>query len=536
MTRLLPLCLLALACTERQSELHDHFSVESPTERSRVLRAPGTFVRVGVMMDAHAPDAIELRTSTDGVTWTAWQAPTLVFDEGGSYAGHVDAPAGSTHFEYRLSDPARPPSWLLLEDVESLGEPSAPLEPVTAPGPGPAGVATRRDALAAFPTVLPRSAWGARAPTCRSLTNPYRMVVHHTASPTNDSMTPEQRLRQTQAYHMDTRGYCDIAYNFLMSRDARVWEGRGDGVLGGHTLNQNAGNMALCLIGTYTSDRLTPQQECAAAGWMAWQSSRHGIALTRTNIKGHREWGATACPGDQVFARLDALVQQAATSCAGQEPPKPAWGGAFVAQSFPGAHEGAVTLEQGATVDGWFDLRNTGTQGWTTAATRLAPTPRDQASPLADPSWLSPARVGPVTAATAPGAVGRFAVRLKGNTVGSFTQTFGLLQEGVAWFADHGGPADSFITVRVEVVPRREVDAGTPPVDAGTPPAVDAGTVGEPDAGVLAPEQPVVLEALAEGVASLPAPMAVEGGCGCGAVGGQLVLALAALALRRRRR
>lgn len=513
MRTVLPLCLLALACTERRGELHDPLTLTAPAA-GRVTQAPGAFVRVGLMMDAHAPDAVEVRTSQDGVTWTPWQAPTIVFAEGGAFAGHVDAPAGSTHYEYRLKDPTRPPGWLQLEDIDALGEPSLPLE-APAAAPRPATVGARRDALAPFPTILPRSAWGARAPTCRSLTTPYRMVVHHTASPTNDSMTPEQRLRQTQAYHMDTRGYCDIAYNFLMSRDARVWEGRGDGVLGGHTLNQNAGNMALCLIGTYTTDTLTPQQECAAAGWMAWQSSLHGVALNRTNIKGHREWGSTECPGQKVFDRLDALVQQAATTCEGLTPPQPEWAATFVGQSFIAAHEGVVTLEEGATVDGWFELRNTGTATWTPALTRLAPTPRDQPSPLADASWLSPSRVGGVAASTVTNAVGRFPVRLRGTAVGAFTQTFGLVQEGVAWFADHGGPADTFLTVRVEVVARTTPDAGTPPTPE--------------------PPQPIVAPALAEGTVSLPATREAQGGCGCASLDAGLAVGLAALALRRRR-
>jgi hypothetical protein len=526
--RAVTLSLLFLcACSERRAELHNHALAPAPG----VTVAPSTFVRVGLMMDAHAPDAIELRTSADGVSWTPWQLPTVVFAEGGAYAGHLDAPPGSTHFEYRLTDPSRPPTWLQLEDIDALGEPSEPLPELPAAPAQTLGV--RRDALAAFPSILPRSAWAARAPTCRSLTNPYRMVVHHTASPTNDSMTPEQRLRQTQAYHMDSRGYCDIAYNFLMSRDARVWEGRGDGVLGGHTLNQNAGNMALCIIGTYTTDTLTPQQECAAAGWMAWQSSLHGIALNRTNIKGHREWGSTECPGQRVFDRLGALVQQASTSCAGTPPPAPPWAAAFVGQSFVGAHLGAVTLELGSTVDGWFELRNTGTATWSPGLTRLAPTPRDQASPLADPSWLSPSRVGGVSATTAPNAVGRFNVRLRGNALGTFTQTFGLVHEGVAWFADQGGPSDTFITVRVQVVPPGSADAGVGPSDAGA--QLDDAGVATEDAGVdvEAPE-PVIIESLPDGTVTLEAPMTAHGGCGCSALDGGLLGAAVLVVLRRR--
>ncbi len=531
---------LIAACADRRKEPDDAVSIPSPVELSGMTHAHGPFVRVGVMMDAHGPDAIQLRTSVDGLAWTPWQSLTIVFAEGEAFAGHVDAPPGSMHFEYRITDPSRPPSWLHVEDIEALGEPSLPLEPEPAPVAAPLPVVGKRlDALAPFPMILPRAAWMARAPTCRSLTNPYRLVVHHTASPTNDTFTPEARLRQTQAFHMDTRGYCDIAYNFLMSRDARVWEGRGDGVLGGHTLNQNGGNMALCIIGTYTTDTLTPQQSCGVAGWMAWQSSLHGITLNRTNIKGHREWGSTACPGDTVFAQLDTLVMQAATTCAGVTPPRPEWGAAFVGQSFPDAQLAPIRLQLGDTLDGWFELRNSGTRGWTTTATRLAPTPRDQPSALADSSWLSPTRAAGAPAATATGQVARFAVRLRGNTLGSFTQTFGMLQEGVVWFADQGGPADTFMRVRVDVVPRS--DAGVPLMDAGVA-QVDAG-VTEPDAGLEEPvdaglepmdveREPVSVPAYRDGTATL----AAASGCGCLSIEGPAVFALAALGFGRRRR
>jgi hypothetical protein len=529
------LCLLP-ACAERRTELDDGLLIQSPAPASAINRSHGAFVRVGVMMNADRSDALELRTSIDGVTWTDWQPLTIVFAEGEAFAGHVDAPFGSRHFEHRFTDPNRPPRWLLVEDIEAIGEPSVLLEPELEVPPREPGVGRRVDALAPFPTILPRSAWGARAPTCRSLTSPYRMVVHHTASPTNDPSPAEVQLRQTQAYHMDSRGYCDVAYNFLMSRDARVWEGRGDGVLGGHTLNQNAGNMALCIIGTYTTDTLTPQQACAAAGWMAWQSTRHGIALNRTNIKGHREWGSTACPGNTVFAQLDALVNQAATTCAGVTPPRPDWAAEFVAQSLPLAST-TIRLELGETRDGWFDLRNSGARSWTTTATRLAPTPRDRASALADSSWLSPTRVSNVDAATATGQVGRFRIRVRGNTLGTFSQTFGLVHETVAWFSDHGGPPDSQLQLRVEVVPRTDAgrrdagvqapDAGVPELDAGLP-QLDAGA-GEPDGGgeVDLEGEPVA----ALGTADLPAAK----GCGCDGTGAPAVILFAGLLFGRRR-
>ena len=134
----------------------------------------------------------------------------------------------------------------------------------------------------------------------------------------------------------------------------------------------------------------------------------------------------------------------------------PRYSGAFVAQSFPPSQDPPIELASGESVEGWFDLLNIGTASWSTA-TKLAPIPRDQPSPLADASWPAPHRAAHVLADTPPGAVGRFAVTLRGGEPGEHVQHFGLVEEGVTWFADAtlgGGPPDDFITVRVDVAPR----------------------------------------------------------------------------------
>ncbi|MCA2977606.1 MAG: N-acetylmuramoyl-L-alanine amidase [Myxococcaceae bacterium] len=495
MKRAVSLLLLAAACQPAAPEPLDHsepfavFSPESLAERltgdgrTGPFELSGPTLRVGVLWDAVGPSSLEGRFSNDGRSFGPWHPLTVVFDETRSHAGHLDVPWGSTSLQLRVQGEV---SFLSLEEIHELGEPdAAPLEPLPP-------VARARQALAPFPTILSRAAWGARAPTCSSPTTPSRAAIHHSVSPTNDATPAEQRLRQIQAFHMDSRGYCDVGYNFLMTRDARVWTGRGATVLGGHAANANGGNVGICVVGTYTTDQPTTQQMCAGAGFLAWLHATYNVPLNRTAMKGHREYGQTACPGDALFGRLNELVMLASNGCGGP-PPTPAWRAEFVSQSFPGAHVGAVTLTQGDFVDGFVELRNTGTQTWTTAATRLAPTPRDQPSPLGASTWLTSNRVSGPPANTPPGQVARFPARLQGNSVGAFTQTFGLLHENTAWFSDpgQGGPADTFITVRVNVVPRPPPppppDAGSA-ADAGAPPPVDAGSMTPPpDAGPTTP-------------------------------------------------
>ena len=46
-------------------------------------------------------------------------------------------------------------------------------------------------------------------------------------------------------------GYKDIGYSFLVGQDARIYEGRGWGVVGGHTEGNNTDAYGVAFIGDY---------------------------------------------------------------------------------------------------------------------------------------------------------------------------------------------------------------------------------------------------------------------------------------------
>ena len=54
-------------------------------------------------------------------------------------------------------------------------------------------------------------------------------------------------------------GWNDIAYNFLVCEDGRVYEGRGWTTEGAHTLGYNAVSLGVCIIGDYTSRLPAPE-------------------------------------------------------------------------------------------------------------------------------------------------------------------------------------------------------------------------------------------------------------------------------------
>lgn len=140
--------------------------------------------------------------------------------------------------------------------------------------------------------------------------------------------------------------------------------------------------------------------------------------------------------------------------------PAPIWAGEPKGQSFPLASEAPMELCVGRTLAGHMRVKNVGNQTWDDTV-KLAPTPRDVASPLAAGSWLSPHRITGPDEPTPPGQEARFSFEIAGTEEGVVDQTFGLVAEGVAWFADEGGPPDDYLQLIVQVVRCDD----SPPVD-----------------------------------------------------------------------
>ncbi|MFN7132949.1 MAG: carboxypeptidase regulatory-like domain-containing protein, partial [Myxococcales bacterium] len=167
--------------------------------------------------------------------------------------------------------------------------------------------------LAADNVAVLRSAWGARAASCTTRHRPDRMSVHHTVTPNNDTASMPARMRQIQSFHMDSRGYCDVGYHFLVGQDGKVYQGRVETFLGAHVGGANTNNAGTSFIGTFTSLRAPQTMLDAGARIIRAIGREYGIALNRDRIKGHRQQGTTAttCPGDALYGQLETLVELA---------------------------------------------------------------------------------------------------------------------------------------------------------------------------------------------------------------------------------
>ncbi len=156
------------------------------------------------------------------------------------------------------------------------------------------------------------------APTLRAI------VVHHTV--TTNAYSQGQVpgiIAGIRDYHVNTRGWCDIGYNFLIDRFGGIWEGRYQSLdqlpIGGHSQGVNAGTVGIALLGTHGSSAPTSASAAALRSMAEWELGRFGVdpdgttylynAATGSGVKlsegwvevpavvGHRDLVFTDCPG-----------------------------------------------------------------------------------------------------------------------------------------------------------------------------------------------------------------------------------------------
>jgi hypothetical protein len=201
------------------------------------------------------------------------------------------------------------------------------------------------EAAPATPDIVTRGEWGAdesvkrTTGTCTRVFYPVQQLfVHHTAG-TNDDPHPRATMRAIYQFHVQQRGWCDVGYNFVISPDGTIFEGRwarkyapwethnsentrGHAVAGAHVAEFNSGSVGVSMMGNFSQMPLPPAARRSLAELLAWEADRHDIPPTGRHtyrnpttsvrkrlphIAGHRDAGQTDCPGSHLYSALPAV-------------------------------------------------------------------------------------------------------------------------------------------------------------------------------------------------------------------------------------
>ncbi len=287
-----------------------HRGEETVTHRSAVITAPAKFDAVGLAGELRP---VEIRARPAGGAWTEW------IEVGGGDPLYVVGGADESQLRTRGW---RPQGRLHYVDVT--------VSPGASPASGKRG--TQR------PSMISRSGWGANG-ACEPRTSPSygsvrAIAVHHTVT-SNSYSRAESRgiVLAICRFHRNGNGWNDIGYSALVDRFGRLFEGRAGGpflpVIGAHAQGYNAQTAGISIIGDHST--VAPEGSAIAglARYIAFRLDRLGFrahgTTTLTSAGGeanrypagakvrlgriftHRTTGITACPGDGMVRRMDAL-------------------------------------------------------------------------------------------------------------------------------------------------------------------------------------------------------------------------------------
>lgn len=155
-------------------------------------------------------------------------------------------------------------------------------------------------------------------------TIPTHLIIHHSAG-----FTTAPDYKQVVAYywdfHVNTNGWDDIGYNWLIDPNGVIYEGRGHNTLGAHFSCMNSKSLGICLIGNYENQFPSDTSIGSLISLIGYEAYANNIdasgsslhtpsQLFLPNISSHRDGNSatapgscpkgTACPGDSLYALL----------------------------------------------------------------------------------------------------------------------------------------------------------------------------------------------------------------------------------------
>jgi hypothetical protein len=324
---------------------------------AKTIRVPETLMRSVTFDGARGRVALTSRPTHIGFTWEGSH------DSGVSYrtideTGHVskwrvaplshDMEVGSSRFtglmavdrpvnvEYRKElGKKSEDEWMGPITMESINTLDGPKREVA--------LTSTAQSDPAAPAIVTRSEWGAderlKSSTggCKRTFHPLRQIfVHHTAG-SNHDRNGAATMRAIYAYHTQSRGWCDIGYNFIIDWSGTIYEGRwarnyapwethdsedyrNNVVTGAHVGGFNSGSVGISLMGNFTNIGPPLAMKTSLKKMLAWEADRHDLNPTGTHtfngrrmrvIGGHRDAGQTACPGNKVYAQLPKFRRKA---------------------------------------------------------------------------------------------------------------------------------------------------------------------------------------------------------------------------------
>ena len=133
------------------------------------------------------------------------------------------------------------------------------------------------------------------------------IVIHHTGN--GEDCDPD--AVEINKWHQ-AQGWTCIGYHYVIRKDGTVEQGRPHWTIGAHCEGDNYHTIGIHFSGDFMEDRQpTEAQLISGAQLIANLCTDYGIPIDSDHIKGHRDYMATSCPGDNLYDKLPEIIGNA---------------------------------------------------------------------------------------------------------------------------------------------------------------------------------------------------------------------------------
>jgi hypothetical protein len=172
-----------------------------------------------------------------------------------------------------------------------------------------------------------REDWGARGPVMeRTRHVPMYITIHHAGVATKPDVSTAQKLRNLQTFSQreDKLGsgktkpaWPDVPYHYYIGTDGVIAEGRQVVYVGDTNTEYNpSGHVLVCLEGNFEVETPTPAQMDSLRKVVLWLA--HDWRIKPEQIKTHKDFAKTDCPGAALYKEMPALRQYVGERLRGQ--------------------------------------------------------------------------------------------------------------------------------------------------------------------------------------------------------------------------
>ena len=188
-----------------------------------------------------------------------------------------------------------------------------------------------------FPEIITRDEWCGGAASCAQVNSWYNptyinighIVIHHGASP-NTYTDGQAVVRSYYNYHVNTLGWADIGYNYLIDKYGNFYQGRHNpnlptsDVRAAHAGAANSSSIGVNFLGNLDVSIATTAQLNKLYDLLAWwfdykaldplgfanmQTQAYGVQYME-RITCHRDINPTSCPGNDMYGRMASIRQE----------------------------------------------------------------------------------------------------------------------------------------------------------------------------------------------------------------------------------